>query len=284
LPTRNLPLAFLLTLLVALSSVKPAVAQQIQVISSVDLAYMAVQLSYPTEILPAQTVTVTLQVEGKRFVRLLNLTAQIYYPSGNTLALLTTSVIAENMFADKSTKITKEIVLTVPRDAPRTSLIIKLSESVRIAYGFSCYDNSCYWLPPYRDYSYYPSVLMWYPPYTYVDATDVAIAPLSYIKAATPEYVSLQSELQILQEKLNQAQAENQKLKENMESIQESMSQKDATIAGLNQRVLSAEDLNRILEILLAVLAGITIFLTAMLLRRQRKRPQTSKTESKIDR
>jgi NADH:ubiquinone oxidoreductase subunit B-like Fe-S oxidoreductase len=72
----------------------------------------------------------------------------------------------------------------------------------------------------------------YYPSYSYGTSTDQAIAPLSYIKATTPEFVALQSGYQKLQQQVNQTQSQNRQL-------QITASQQSAAINQLNQQLAS---------------------------------------------
>ena len=88
---------------------------------------------------------------------------------------------------------------------------------------YSYYPNSPSYVPPVHYPYYYP-----YSSYSY--SSDQAMAPLSYIKANTPESMALQSQNQMLQQQLSQVQGQNQQL-------QTKISQQNATINQLNQQL-----------------------------------------------
>ena len=103
----------------------------------------------------------------------------------------------------------------------------------------------------------------YYASYGYSTTTDDAIAPLSYIKAATPESVALQSENQMIQQQLNQTQAQNQQLRT-------TIAQQSTTINLLGQQLASANSMTQtyqnlalgviITAVALAAIAGLTYY------------------------
>jgi hypothetical protein len=215
---------------------------------------------------------------------MLSLTAQIYYASNNSIRTLATVELAKNTRMDSGAQVSKDVQVTIPMDAPRTSLIGVVSETVRLTYY--SYDYS-YYYPYYGDYSsfgysYYPYYYYMYPSYGYADMTDESLAPLSYIRATTPEYVSLQSEYQMLQAKLNQTQAENQQLQQTVKSQQDSINEKNSIIADLNQQLASAQSMLTMLEVVAVVLVLVVVATAVYLSRRTTKRAEarTSPAES----
>ncbi len=252
-------------------------SQSTQVSSTVTLQYLNVQLSYPSEVLPSQVVTVNVQATAKQSIRLVSLTLEAYYADGNSLRQLATTTIAEEQSMGSGAQVSKAVQVNVPGDTLRTSLIAVVNEKVRVSgytysYPYSYYYYSPYYYtnctsPPYyctyyyRYYAFYP-----YPSYyaSYVTSTDGAVASLSYIKATTPEYATLQSEYQVLQQKLNQAQTENQKLQQDLQAQKSLLNQNDATIADLNQRLAGMQGNISALEIIAVVLGILSIFLAAL--------------------
>ena len=241
--------------------------------TSVSLSYLNVQLSYPSEILPGENFTVNFQATAKDYVRVRSLTLDVYFASGKSLRLLTSTNIASNYRMNRGDRVSKDVQVTIPLDAPRTSVIALVSEDVRLVYYYYDYYYPYY----YWNYSYWYYAV--FPSYTYTDITDDAIAPLSYIKATTPEYVSLQAEYQMLEEKLNGAQAQNQKLQRDLESERNTVQQKDAIISDLTQRLEAAENTVRLLEIASAALLIIIAAMGALAWRTIKKLSR-SKPES----
>ncbi len=180
--------ALCLVVLAAVTASQYVFAEPTQASTTVDSTYLKVQLSYPSEVLPGQSLTVSVQVTSKDNFRLVSLTIQIYYADGNNLRLLKTAAVANNTYMNTGNRLNAEIQATVPGDAPRTSLVAMVSENVRIP-------NYDYYYPLYYYYDYYSYPFMSvYQSYYYFTITDNQLAPLSYIKATIPEYVSLQRE------------------------------------------------------------------------------------------
>jgi hypothetical protein len=167
----------------------------------------------------------------------------------------------------KGDQINKDIQTAVPADAPRTALIALVSETATMTY----YDYSYYYYPPYYygNYSYY---YVYYPSYSYSSVTDDGIAPLSYIKATTPEYVSLQTAYQMLQQKLDPSQAENQQLKQTLDARQATINQLNSDIAALNQKFTSAQGTITLLEVTSIILVGILVTLAVYTFRERNRR------------
>jgi len=259
----------LIIVLAILSSIaygQPVIAQPAQSTYTVSLAYMSVQVTFPSEVLPGDSVTVSLQANPKSNVNVGTLTVTIYYADGTNLHQLASATLGNN-YVNGGT-FSKQIQFSIPQDAPRTSLIATLSENIQVVYYSyfyypAYYDNDnyssshCY----YNPYCYYDYWFTYYPSYSYSSSSDSGIAPLSYIKATTPEYVSLQTEYQMVQQQLSQSQAENQQLEQNLHDAQNLLAQKNSTIASLNQQLGSAQSLIGELEAISVVLAVIAIAL-----------------------
>jgi uncharacterized protein YlxW (UPF0749 family) len=155
--------------------------------------------------------------------------------------------------------------VNVPQDTPRTSLVALFSETTQsnnyYNYDYGPYPFS-YWY--YRDpifYSFYPS---------YSASTDQAISPLSYVKATTPEYVTLQSEYQKLQRQLNQTQAQNQQL-------QTTITQQSAMISQQSQQLTSATTTAQTYQTVAAVFVIIAVALAALSIYQMRGKEKTKK-------
>lgn len=261
---------------VSLSNGQPVFAQTSQNSYTVNLNYLTVRLSYPSEVNPGDSVTVNLQATAKSYVDAVSLTAQIFYADGNSLHQLASATIGNNYYMGSASSLSKQMQFTVPQSAPRTSLIASLTENVQSTsysyyYGYPAYyasyynssSPSCYSYPDWYDYYYgyctYYGTAYAIPSYSYSTVTDAGVAPLSYIKATTPEYVSLQSEYQMVQEQLTQSQAQNQQLKQNLQDAQNTIAQRDSTIANLNQQLSSTQTTIRTLEAGVAVLAVLIV-------------------------
>ena len=196
------------TLAVLLSLSVPGLvfAQPAQVSYTANLNWFSLQVTYPSEVMPGDTFNVSVQGTPKgSSVYLQNLTAAIYYVDAAGLHQLVSQILVSNpasaygysygYYGAPAGSFSESFPVTVPQDAPRTSLVATFSESTLYnnyaPYYYGPYPFS-YWLmgnPIF--YSYYPS---------YTATADQAIAPLSYIKATTPEYVTLQSEYRMVQQ------------------------------------------------------------------------------------
>jgi len=281
--------AILFVLLITLSSIsavalsQPAQAQPTQVTNNINLTYLNVQLTFPSQINPGQTLTVNVQANAKNVFNLQSLTLQVYYGDGTSLHSVTTATVASKMNMNNGDKINKDVQVTVPVDVPRTSLIALVSESASSYSSYSSYysyypyyDNyyypnytcnnyySCNYSsnPYYYSYYYYPYYYS-YPSYSnyYTPSTDSGLGPLSYVNATTPEYISLQSQYQALQQQLNQAQSQNQQLQQNLQNAQNQSSQKDAQISDLNNQLTSTHNNILTFEVISGVLAIIAVLL-----------------------
>jgi hypothetical protein len=219
---------------------------------------------------------------------------QIYYANGSDLRQLTTATISNNMYSGNS--MTKQIQFSIPQDAPRTFLVAVLTEKVQTYYtSYYYYPTAHNYSSPYcysypysgydchYDYTYYG--------YSYAYATtDSGVAPLSYIKATTPEYTSLQTQYQsiqsqyqtlqqqyqALQQQMAQSQAQNQQLNQ---ALQSTNVQKDTAIANLNQQLNTTQGTTTTLEFIVAGLAILTLAFGAIALRKRKGQPQL-KTEA----
>jgi hypothetical protein len=273
-------LAFLLaaTFLLLVSLFNPAIAQPTRVSYVVNLNSFTLHVTYPSEVMPGDTVTLNIQGSPKsNSLYLQNLTATIYYADAAGLHQVATQNIVSNLVSNSygyyesytTGRFNKNFTLTVPQNAPRTSLVAIFSETVQ--------SNNYYYYnyPSYFGYSaswYYgnPLFYAYYPSYS--TTTDEAIAPLSYIKATTPEYVALQSEYQMLQQQLNQTQAKNQQL-------QTTISQQSATINQLNQQLASANATAQTYQTVAIVLVIIAAALAAFSIYQMRSRGKMQKSD-----
>lgn len=269
-------LAFLVTgaLLLSVSLFNPVFAQPTQVSYAVNLNSFTLQVTYPSEVMPGDNVTLNIQGSPKSDnVYLQSLTATIYYADAAGLHQLATQTLVSNpangygYYGSYSTgSFSKSFTVNVPQNAPRTSLIAVFSETVEP----NNYYYSDYW--PYFGYSCSdPVYCAYYPSYPYYGTTsDEALAPLSYIKATTPEFVALQSEYQMLQQQLNQTQAQNKQL-------QTTISQQSTMISQLNQQLTSANATAQAYQVVAVILVVVAVALAAFSTYRLRGRGKTQR-------
>ena len=252
----------------------PAFAQPTQVSYVVNLSSFSLQVTYPSEVMPGDTVTVNIQGSPKsNSIYLQSLTATIYYADAAGLHQVATQSIVSNLASNSygyyspytTGSFSKSFTVNVPQNAPRTSLVAIFSETVQ--------SNNYYYYnyPSYFGYSYYGNPLYYAAYPSYSTTTDDAIAPLSYIKATTPEYVALQSEYQMLQQQMNQTQAQNTQL-------QTTISQQSTTISQLNQQLTSTSTTAQTYEMAAVFFAIIAVALAAFSIYQMRSKGKPQKT------
>jgi hypothetical protein len=224
-----------MALLMSVSSFNLAFAQPTQASFTVSLNWFSLQVAYPAEVMPGDTVSVSVQAIPKSSsVYLQNLTATVYYADATGLHLIATETLANssmNGYGFYGTgSFNTTFTVSVPQSAPRTSLFAVFSETVKLSYYALYYSYA-----PYYGYGWYPNLRYgFYPHYSFETRTDDAVAPLSYIEATTPEYVSLQSAYQTLQRQLNETQSKESQL-------QSTIVEENATINQLNQQLASVK-------------------------------------------
>ena len=269
----------LLVILASIFATQSVFAQNNQVTSTVSLSHLNVQLTYPSQVLPGQSATINLMAQAKDSFQLTSLIVQVYLADQNNLRQLLSNTVAQNTMMPSGNQINKQIQVTVPSDAPRTSLVALVTESVSMTSSSYSYASYPYWngyWDGYGMYSYgnysngnrygygYPYYYYSYPSYNYQSSSDKAIAPLSYVQATTPEYVTLQSQYQQLQQQLTQSQAQNQQLQQQLQASQNSTAQKDSTISNLNNQLSSAQGTTTLVEIVAVILAIAAVAFAAL--------------------
>jgi len=236
----------LLVIVVALCMNPLVYAQSSQVVGRVSLTHLNVQLTYPSEILPGQSVTLGVQAQAKSSFQLASLTMQVYYVDPQLgLRQVASATVAQGLSMSSGGQINKVVQVTIPTDAPRTSLIARVAENVTLTV-FIVYNNG----PSTQAAPYYSAT------------SDDAIAPLTYIMSPTPEYVALQSQYQTLESQyqqvrqgLNQSLAQNVKLQQAAQSEQTAQSQMAGLIAHLQGMVTLLESTSAILGVAFVALA-----------------------------
>jgi len=233
--------------ILSLSLASVASARPIQTYT-VNLNWFNVQVTYPSDVMPGDVFNVSIQGTPKNAaVYVQNLTATIYYVDAAGLHQIAYQILVSNPAnsygyyeVSPTGSFSKSFTVSVPRDAPRSSLVALFSEATQYdyyPYYYASYPFSYSFFGDPLFYSYYPA---------FSATADQAISPLSYIKATTPEYVALQSEYRMLQQQLNQTQTQNQEL-------QTTITQQSATISHLNQQLTSADTSAQTYEAVAAV-------------------------------
>ena len=282
--------------LISFSLFNAAFGQSAQASYTVKLNRFSLQVTYPAEVLPGDKVTVSVQgTPIGNAVYLQSLTVTVYYGDVSGLHQLPTVTLFDSpnaynnyvTYGYNTGSFSKNFTLNVPENAPRTSLVAVFSETVQpnyYSYGGYAYNYPYFYTNPYTyqgnpyyPYQYYVSPA-YYPtsysssPYSY--SSDQAVASLSYIRADTPESMTLQSENQMLQQELGQVQSQNQEL-------QSKVSQQDATINQQSQQLAGVNGTVQTYQALALVLGVLSVILLVFSISRRRSKPQVA-AETKI--
>jgi hypothetical protein len=281
-------------LFMTLALFTPAFAQSNQASYTVTMTYSTIQVTYPSQVMPGDSITVNVQVNPKSYVYIQTLTATIYYVDESGLHQIASETLVDNSnsysYTYATNSFSKSFQVTVPQNISRTSLEVIFSETARsnnynyfgypyyFYYGYQDDNYSCnYWGCEY--WNVYPFYFTYYPAYSSA-SIDSAIAPLSYIKATTPEYTalqsqyqSLQSQEQSLQQQLQQTQAQNQQL-------QSTLSQQSITINQLNQQLASANGNTQTYQALAVGFVILAAILAVFTVLRGRNQPQAAKAHT----
>jgi hypothetical protein len=281
-----------LVILASIFATQPAFAQNNQATSTIVLNHLNIQLTYPSQVLPGQLAIINLTAQAKDSFQLTSLTVQVYSADQNNLRLLVSTIVAANTVMPSGQQIDKQIQVTVSSSASRTSLIAQVIESVSTAsYAYNPATNP-YANPSAYQYGLYPSYPSYYFGYSYSPTTyyslypsyyynyqgtsDDAIAPLSYVLATTPEYVTLQSQYQ-------QLQLQNRQLQRQVQTLQNSTAQKDSTINDLNNQLSSVQGTNIVVEIVAVILAIALVAVAALHFKSTRPANTESHSPSKTE-
>ncbi len=260
------------------SLVNSAFAQSAQVSYTVNLNVFTLQVTYPSQVKPGDTISVNVQASPKTSIAYLqNLTATIYYADTSGLHTIATQNLYSNnayYYGNYATpSFTKSFTVNVPSSAPRTSLVALFTETAQSNYFYTFYNYGSYYYGGY--YPAYPFQV--YPSYNSGTATDNAIAPLSYVQASTPEYVALQSTYQMLQQQLNQTQAQLRQGQAQNQQLQNTVAQQSATLNQLNQQLATASGMTQTYQLLALALGILAAVLrsSASMNGKSRPRPRT---------
>jgi len=272
--------------LIILATFNGVFGQSTQSSYTVRLNSFSLQVTYPAVVMPGDNVTIYVQGSPTgSAVYLQSLTVTVYYADGAGLHQVST----QNLFAISppnaynnyvsygySGSLSQNFTITVPQNAPRTSLVALFSETVQPNYY--SYGGYGYNYPSYSSYPYYPSYTVYvspaYYPYTsYSYSSDQGIAPLSYVKANTPETVTLMTENQLLQQQLNQLQDQNQQL-------QTKVSDQSATVNQLTQQVANMSGTVQAYQ-MLALTLGVLVLILLVFSFTRRNRGPRHQTETK---
>jgi len=253
--------------LILLTTFNFALGQSNQTSYTVRLNSFTLQVTYPAEVMPGDTITIYVQGSPTgSAVYLQSLTVTIYYADATGLRQVST----QNLFTSYSPNsynnyvtygysgsFSKNFTVTVPENAPRTALVALFSETVQPNYY--SYGGYGYNYPSYASYPYYPSYSVYvspayYPYSSYSYSSDQGIASLSYINANTPETVTLQSQNQLLQQQLSQLQAQNQELQSKVTDQSATINQLTQQLASMNGTVQAYQMIGLTLGVVIVLL------------------------------
>jgi hypothetical protein len=281
--------------LISFSLFGAAFGQSAQASYTVKLNRFSLLVTYPAEVLPGDKVTVSVQgTPTGSAVYLQSLTVTVYYADVSGLHQLPTVSLFDSpnaynnyvTYGYNTGSFNKNFTVNVPENVPRTSLVAIFSETVQpnyYNYGGYTYNYPYYYTNPYTyqgnpyypyyyPYSQYYTSPAYYPysygtssPYSY--SSDQAVAPLSYVKANTPESVTLASENQMLQQELGQVQSQNQEL-------QSKVSQQDATINQQSQQLAGVNGTVQTYQALALGLGVLSVILLAFSISRRKSKPE----------
>jgi len=159
------------------------------------LAYFDVDVAYPTNGKPGETITTSVTATAKKDCEVQDLSVEffVYSASGEPRSIGSTSIVKQANVASGNS-FQKSAAHTIPTDAPRSFLMAVASETVRTySYTYSYYYAYPYWWW-YNASRYW----WWYPVYygwrTYMDTVDKETGPLTYVLATTPEYTQIKAD------------------------------------------------------------------------------------------
>ena len=129
-------LVTVVVLLLSALSLSQGLAQQTQASYTVNLSSFTLQVTYPSEVMPRENITVNVQASPKTTgTYLQTLAATVYYGDTSGLHTITTQTLvsnAANGFGSYNTgSLSKNFTVNVPQNAPRTSLVAIFSETVQ---------------------------------------------------------------------------------------------------------------------------------------------------------
>jgi uncharacterized protein (UPF0333 family) len=190
-------IASLVVLSVFLASMCLAYASPTQ--KRFSLAYFDVDVSYPQNGKPGESVTISATATANKDCEVQDLSIDLfaYSVTGDPRLIGSVSIIKQTTVTSGNS-FQKYATITIPSDVPRSFLMAVASESIR-TYSYSYSYSYSYWYP-YSWYSHDTTRYWWwwYPTYysyrTYVDTVDKDTGPLTYVLATTPEYTQLKTD------------------------------------------------------------------------------------------
>ena len=269
---------FSLLALIWMSMMPIASAQTIT--KTVTLPNFNVDINFPSEGNPGETIIVSVTATAKENVKLGELTIHIYaYTGYGEQRTILIDAIAKDTRVRNGEMFHKTYTIVLPADIPRSPLMATILERAR-TYKTVYTSYAIWWPPPWWNYSW-PWWPYWVVPYRYSytkEQTTFTSLPLTYVKATTPEYAQLKSEYDSLSESYSALQSEHEslkgkynRLKEDHESLktshQAAISENNilkAELESTKAQLAETRDLMYIFAMTTAVFAATTLLLVAL--------------------
>jgi len=224
------------------------------------LAYFDVDVAYPDNGKPGESVTISVVATAKKDCEVQDLSVELFaYSTAGDPRLIGSASVLKQTSAVSGNSFQRTVAIGIPADVPRSFLMAVVSENVRTySYSYSYYYS--YYYPYWWSYNVSRYWWSWHPVYygyrTYVDTVDKETGPLTYVLATTPEYTQLKANY-------DQLTADHDKLTKDYNKLSSDYSTLTTRYANLNeehQKLLKDyEDLTQTLNI-----TKTTLVLTAL--------------------
>jgi hypothetical protein len=225
------------------------------VTKSFTLRSFDVTFTFPKTVKPGDPVTVSVNAVAKSSVRLVDVSIQVLaFTEGGDLQSIGSASLVSNQYVSSGERLTKDLTVTVPANAPRSELTAVFSQTTASSYSYySYYYPSYYYYGHYSYYWYYPYYYSYYYPQTpseqYVESK---VLPCSYVLATTPEEAKLKADYDSLNTQYNDLSARYQQATEQNRQLSEKYAQ--ATQDASNSKIMAYTFLGA--TVILAVLAA----------------------------
>ncbi|MFH0848981.1 MAG: hypothetical protein V1857_05720 [archaeon] len=226
------------------------------VTKSFTLRNFDVTFTFPKTVKPGDPATVSVSAVAKSSVRLVDVSIQVLaFTEGGDLQSIGSASLASNQYVSSGERLTKDLMVTVPANVPRSELTAVFSQTTASSYSYySYYYPSYYYYGYYSSYYwYYPNYYSYYYPQTpseqYVESK---VLPCSYVLATTPEEAKLRSDYDTLNTQYNDLSTRYQQATEQNRQLSDKYSQ--ATQDANNSKIMSYTLLGA--TVILAVLAA----------------------------
>jgi hypothetical protein len=247
---------------------------------SLTLKHFDVAYTFPKTARPGDSIAISASATAKSSIRVVDLSIQVlvYVESGDLQSIGSAS-LAKDQYVSTGDRFSKDLLVTIPANAPRGELAAIFSETTSPSYSYYSYY--------YPSYHYYYGYAYWYYPYYYTyyypqttaePYVESKVLPCSYVLATTPEYVALKSDYDKLSSQYTDISA---KYSEISAKYQQATDQNRQLTEQLS---LATQDLNntRMLVYFLAITTGVLAIISAVVLLRRHHggAPQSTSTSA----